>query len=322
MGIEEDLIALLDKHDNESLKEALKNHNPHRTIAPEKNIVVYEQKSSLVDNIIYLLLIFVMVAVGFAFYLYLQMEQKNNEPDTNYASYETQKNPTFDDLDENEKSMYLHKSIVDKQLKDKELFSKKLQSLASEKLTFSNLPQDVQDSYISKTIVDEQFNLLKTQYEEDIQKIEKMVEEAKTQTHNNTDIQDAPNSIVPYDYIFDEKAIRTPGEKADALLRCYDMKTVKSEISQECRDKIKSFLHKHNDAKLFEVVGVIGQSDRDAFEQNQYKDFALLGLAQNRANETAWYMEKIVKNSIPIQALSYAVHSKKISKGIMIRVYK
>ncbi len=313
MGIEEDLIQLLDKHDNESLKEALRNHNPHRAVAPDKNIIVYEQKSSMAENIIYIMLVFVMIAVGFAFYLYMQVDKKNGTNSPVYATYEEEsKDITFDDLPEDEKSMYILKSIVDKQNQDREELTKKLTVMANKKITFDNLPKEEQDNYISKKVVDEQFDLLKKQYENDIKNIEDSI--SVKQVENKIDI--------PYTYIFDDEVISTPKQKAYALLRCYDMGAGKSEVTRECKEKIKLFVNEHKDAKLFKVAGVIGQEDKDIVEDNKYKKFTLLGLAQNRANEIAWYMKKVVKNKIPIQSLSYATESKKVSKGIMIRAYK
>jgi hypothetical protein len=315
MGIEEDLIQLLDKHDSESLKEILKSHRPHRTVAPEKNIIVYEQKSRVAENIIYIMLIFVMIAVGVAFYLYIQVDKKNNLNEPVYATYED-KQITFDDLPQEEKDMYIHKSIVDKQLKDKQILAQKLSLLADKKISFTNLSKQEQDKYISKEVVDEQFALLKQQYEQDIKDVQKLVEQ------NNQEIQTNTKYEIPYSYIFDEEVIKKPSRKADATLKCYDMNAAQTGLSKECKENIKTFLDEHKNAKLITVYGVIGQEDKDAIAQNKYKDFTILGLAQSRANETAWYIKKVSKNNTPIQAVSYALESKKVSKGIMIRVYE
>jgi len=314
MGIEEDLVELLDKYDSESLKKILKNHKPHRTVAPDKNIIVYEQKSSLADSIIYILLLFVMIAVGFAFYLYLQADKRNSLVQPTYAVYDEQKELTFDDLPDEEKAMYIHKSIVDKQNKDREELTKKLTIMANKKITFANLPKEEQENYISKAVVDEQFELLKKQYEEDIKSLQ--------ENSNNGNKSEIVKIEIPYTYILDEEVILTPKKKPYALLRCYDMGAGKSEITKECKDNIKLFVNEHKDAKLFLVSGVIGQEDKDVMKNEKYKKFALLGLAQNRVNDISWYMRSVMKRKIPIQPLSYAIESKKVSKGILVRVYK
>lgn len=377
MSIEKELKELKEllengdfEHDKESIKEALKNHKEN--IAKEKYNQNLKVKSSTFDKIIMGMIGAIVVAVGFTIYLYTQVDHTINNPQ--YASMET---PSIEEKKPEQKEAPKAQNIDPKEQKAQEELAKKLDTLASKQLTFENLPQEIQDQYVSKEVLDKQLEILKNQYQDQLKNIQ---EETQKLLKNNKNLRSAPQAITfeslpqnikdkyiskaqydakikelelqlkqksatasnvapvvkntttatassevsPYNFVNEAQNALGNSAQPIEMIRCYDTNANAIEITQTCQNNINDALTKHKDAKYFEIVGVIGESDKKAFNVSDEKalEYLSMGLAQSRANEAAWYIRKKVGNTPTIRPINYPVYSKQDNKGALIKIYK
>lgn len=373
MSIEKELKELKEllengdfEHDKESIKEALKNHKEN--IAKEKYNQNLKVKSSTFDKIIMGMIGAIVVAVGFTIYLYTQVDHKINNPE--YANVEAIS------TDEKKAEVQVQKvqNEEPKKEKEKDELVKKLDSLASKQLTFENLPQEIQEQYVSKAVLDKQLEILKNQYQDQLKQIQ---EETQKLLKNNKNLRNTtqvltfeslPQNIkdkyiskaqydakikefelqlkqkstittpttqvvqnavpttssTPYNYTTEAQNALGASANPIEMIKCYDTNANAIELSQTCQSNINDALEKYKDAKYFEIVGVIGESDKKAFNVSDEKtiEYLSMGLAQSRANESAWYIRKKVGNTPTIRPVNYPVHSKQDNKGVIIKIYK
>jgi hypothetical protein len=196
-----------------------------------------------------------------------------------------------------------------KKEKSVQYISKPVEVMVKQELKFDNLPNDIKNKYI-----------LKSQYEEDIKKVKL---ESKPIVKDKI-IKDKVNSqdLVVYNSSNKSDIVFKNSSEAKDMLKCYDMKSLKSDLSQSCQKNLKEFILKNKDIKYYEIVGIVSADDIDD-ETNikKYKNLIYAGLAQKRANEMAWFMRKIIGQKPIIRVINYPVLSKKSNKGAIVRIY-
>jgi hypothetical protein len=111
------------------------------------------------------------------------------------------------------------------------------------------------------------------------------------------------------------------------------MSSASFHITKECNTKLKEFLKSNEDALVFEVIGMVDTAEfipiKKLKEKKQYSDFILnkieefaqTGLAQKRAGEAIWTIQKYFKHIKSTKVVNYKLVSKKDFKGFVVRAY-
>ncbi len=196
---------------------------------------------------------------------------------------------------------YLFTSQKEQNVQFVETEVKKVEPVKQKELIFSNLPNDIQKQYI-----------LKTKYDKDIKSKD---QKQKVQEEQNLTVY---NSLNKSDIVFRNSST------AKDVLKCYDMNSLKSDLSQNCQKSLKQFIQKYKDVKYYEIVGIVSLNEipkDDIKDIQKYQNLILGGLAQKRANEIAWFMRKIIGQKPIIRVINYPVLSKKNNKGAIVRIY-
>lgn len=212
-------------------------------------------------------------------------------------------------------------------------------------LGFELLPSYVKDNYIQKYTHTSQINNLKNQISqlqnqpkpeckpeiiekivEKIIKVPKIVERVVTVEK----IVEVPKII--------EKQV-TVNKKLDKskfdIYRCYDMADGGIYPAKECLSRLHTFLDKHKNAPLFEVIGIVNNTPFTVLKNikkanivNSYKldkvsKLAQLGLSQQRVTEGTWSIKNYLGASTPVQVVDYTIKaSNATEKGFIVRAYK
>ncbi|MEA1915788.1 MAG: hypothetical protein U9N30_10815 [Campylobacterota bacterium] len=185
------------------------------------------------------------------------------------------------------------------------------------KLAFSDLPQEMQNQYVDKIELSTQLAEQKKQHNEQLLQLEK-----KLESHNT------PKELPLYNSLNDRKVVFKNSSEVEDTLKCYDVATGKIDLTQQCKNNLKAFIQKHKGVTYYEIVGVVGKSDTAVLAKSadakiqQHIKFVQSGIAQNRANEMAWFIRKLVGKEPIIRAIAYPVESLKENKGAIVRIYK
>lgn len=122
--------------------------------------------------------------------------------------------------------------------------------------------------------------------------------------------------------------------------KCYDMEVGKYSISTPCRKDIMAFVDKHKNAKYFEIIGIIDETEFTLFknlENNNFiydklqvtqhtidtmKKLSQSGLAKHRAIEANWVIKAHTKKKAQVYNANYNLLSNDGKKGFVIRAYE
>ena len=105
------------------------------------------------------------------------------------------------------------------------------------------------------------------------------------------------------------------------IIKCYDMKTASIEISDKCKNKIKTFLNNDNIISKIVLIPVLDKSDFSFYDKDPSKEDFLEELGRDRALEIKNYLNEVIKELPRIKTYEYYVTSKKSNKGVIIKFY-
>lgn len=134
--------------------------------------------------------------------------------------------------------------------------------------------------------------------------------------------------------------IQSSAKRIKAFAKCYDMDVGKYSISTQCRKDIISFVDKHKNAKYFEIIGIIDETEFTLFknlENNNFiydklrvtqhsidtmKKLSQSGLAKHRAIEANWVIKSHTQKKAQVFNANYNLLSNDGKKGFVIRAYE
>lgn len=225
---------------------------------------------------------------------------------------------TFSDLPYSSQQNYVLKSIYDSDLENaKKVAQMQAQNLATTTQDEIKTPEVKPVEEKQPLVLNEEKN--KKVVKEEINK-EKVVKDNKALTNIAYDESDIDRS--KFDYY-----------------KCYKMDVGDYRVSDECKQALKTFVKKHKNSPLFEVIGVSDSFDFkivDAVEDSptvrkkfnisqddidRYKLVNVKGLAGLRVKETIWEMKQLLGESAQIIPTSYYIESRNHSRGTIIRAY-
>jgi hypothetical protein len=191
-----------------------------------------------------------------------------------------------------------------------------------------DLPTDVQKMYVQRS----ELTSLHNSYNDIKQKndaLEKQLVWLKTNTPKEPEEEMTPTQKMTKGTVM-----------AKDFAKCYDMKEGEYYISYQCKKDIVSFVDKHKDAKYFEIIPIVDDSEFKLFknlENNNFiyenlgtnqstidklKMFAQEGLAKQRAVEASWVIKAHTNREATTFTVHYELVSKEGRKGILVRAYE
>jgi len=217
---------------------------------------------------------------------------------------------------------YLYADAITKNSLDEE----KAQKIAS----FKELPLNVQAEYVSVSEYKSIETQLKNAKEQNKQlamknKDEKLAPNIQNFTDKNSqNLQDIPN---------DAKLIKE-------FASCYDMKMGSYIISWECKKDIISFIDKYKDAKYFEIISLVDDTEFSLYKNLENNDFiydklnitqqsiekmkklSQAGLAKYRAIEANWVIKAHTNRKAKVYSANYHLISHDEKRGVLVRAYE
>ena len=127
--------------------------------------------------------------------------------------------------------------------------------------------------------------------------------------------------------------------KAKDSVQCSNMTKESFMMPKRCEDKIIKYVKKHKDAKYFEVIGLVDNSEFKLFNNikknealyrkmgigkctvNKLKKYTYAGLATFRAMEASWVIKTATKQKAVTHNAHYKLVSKKGNRGVVVRAY-
>lgn len=191
-----------------------------------------------------------------------------------------------------------------------------------EALKFSDLPKDVQVQYRPKGDVDtlkESLADLSSQKQKLLQQLDEITQNQYTQ---------------------EKELLSTKAKMVDDFAKCYTMNMGSYIIYYECKKNILDYIEKHKDAKYFEIIGIVDDSEFTLFknlEENQFihktlgvskhgidklKKLSQTGLAKHRSIEASWVIKSHTKRQAITYNAQYHLVSKEGKRGFIVRAYK
>lgn len=122
--------------------------------------------------------------------------------------------------------------------------------------------------------------------------------------------------------------------------KCYDMEVGKYSISTQCRKNIITFVDKHKNAKYFEIIGIIDETEFTLYKNLEINNFiydklkvtqdtidtmkklSQSGLAKHRAIEANWVIKAHTQKKAQVYNANYNLLSNDGKKGFVIRAYE
>lgn len=217
---------------------------------------------------------------------------------------------------------------------------------ATQSLEFKDLPDFVQLQYrpideikALQTKLDGTLKQISTIEKEKSQLLEKYEKNDSTALKSNetTLVQTQPSVSLPQEQKMtqNQSAVRI-----DDFAKCYDMEVGKYAISKQCHKNITAFVDKHKNAKYFEIIGIVDETEFTLFKNlehnnfiydklnvtqqsiNEMKKLSQSGLAQHRAMGGNWVIKSHTQKKVHAYNANYHIVSKEGKKGIVIRAYK
>lgn len=149
-------------------------------------------------------------------------------------------------------------------------------------------------------------------------------------------VSEAPISI-NYESSSEKVAL---AKRVKDFAKCYDMEVGKYSISSQCRKNIIAFVDKHKNAKYFEIIGIIDETEFTLFKNLQTNSFiydklkvtqhtidtmkklSQSGLAKHRAIEANWVIKAHTQKKAQVYNANYNLLSNDGKKGFVIRAYE
>jgi hypothetical protein len=226
---------------------------------------------------------------------------------------------------------------------------KSLQDLpnsTAQSLEFKDLPDFVQLQYRPidevkrvETKLDDALKQLSATQKEKLQLFEKYEKNNSSilKSNETTLVQTQPSVSLPQEQKMtqNQSAVRI-----DDFTKCYDMEVGKYAISKQCHKNITAFVDKHKNAKYFEIIGIVDETEFTLFKNlehnnfiynklnvtqesiNEMKKLSQSGLAQHRAMGGNWVIKSHTQKKVHAYNANYHIVSKEGKKGIVIRAYK
>ncbi len=234
----------------------------------------------------------------------------------------------FADLPKEQQIQYISKKEFDAKVLQMKNQTKTATVNTNDKkaITFLDLPPKMQAQYISRAEHDTKIYRLN----EELKKAQKKISTPVVTKQVVQKVAATPPAAVvatsdtPYNYTNEAQKALSNAAKPVQTVKCYDTGASAIELTATCQKNITDALDKNKGAKYFEIVGVIGQSDKDKFNTTDEKalEYLSVGLAQSRANESAWFIRKKVGDTPTIRPVNYPVYSKQDNKGVIIKIYQ
>lgn len=131
-----------------------------------------------------------------------------------------------------------------------------------------------------------------------------------------------------------EKIVEIPVSIDKTKYKTFTCKTLKNGtvyVSKQCKKNLISFLKKNNDAKMYEVIGMVDSAEfrlikklEDVYGKNKIGNlskYAQIGLSRKRVIEAIWVVKKSLPKNKNITNVNYTITSKD-KRGFVVRAYK
>jgi len=112
---------------------------------------------------------------------------------------------------------------------------------------------------------------------------------------------------------------------------CKDLLGGSVDISAACINQLHAFLDKNKNAKIFEVIGMVDNSEfklikklKDVYGEKKLKSlskYSQIGLSRQRVIEASWAIREYIGDYKNIKTVNYTVKSKN-KKGFVVRAYQ
>jgi len=217
-------------------------------------------------------------------------------------------------------------------------------------IEFEMLPSYVQDNYIEKYKYNSQVDNLQNQISqlkdrpapvcepEIVEKIVTKVQKCEPKVVEKivTKIEKSKPKIIEkvVTKVVKVEVVKKIDKTKYNTYRCFDMDNSGINPSKSCIDKLHKFLDKNKDAKLFEVIGIVDNSEFSVLKKakdakiaddkriEKLSKLAQIGLSNQRVEEGIWAIKKYLGKDAPTQVVNYTVDlSTSNKKGFIIRAY-
>ncbi|MDY0234248.1 MAG: hypothetical protein RBS11_09475 [Sulfurimonas sp.] len=203
---------------------------------------------------------------------------------------------------------------------------------------FRDLPQYIQAEYKSvneykslemklKSALEQNERLMMMQREE--KTAPKMLSEVKSEVQSEGSKEPESLSETPRD-----------AKLVKEFASCYDMEMGSYIISWTCKKNIISFIEKHKNAKYFELISLVDDSEFILYKNLQNNDFIYdklgvtqksidkmkkltqAGLAKHRAVEANWVIKAHTNRKAKVYSANYHLISHEEKRGVLVRAYE
>jgi UDP-2,3-diacylglucosamine pyrophosphatase LpxH len=203
---------------------------------------------------------------------------------------------------------------------------------------FRDLPQYIQAEYKSvneykslemklKSALEQNERLMMMQREE--KTAPKMLSEVKSEVQSEVSKEPESLSETPRD-----------AKLVKEFASCYDMEMGSYIISWTCKKNIISFIEKHKNAKYFELISLVDDSEFILYKNLQNNDFIYdklgvtqksidkmkkltqAGLAKHRAVEANWVIKAHTNRKAKVYSANYHLISHEEKRGVLVRAYE
>ncbi len=217
---------------------------------------------------------------------------------------------------------------------------------AEKTVAFEDLPYTIQREYKSLTEfkkIEQKLNDAVEEKQTLLKEVSSLQEEKATLQSEIDNVKAAskPTTVAPLNMSYDANTeIKSSTKRIAAFAKCYDMEVGKYSISTQCRKDIVSFVDKHKNAKYFEIIGIIDETEFTLFknlENNNFiydklritqhtidtmKKLSQSGLAKHRAIEANWVIKAHTQKKAQVFNANYNLLSNDGKKGFVIRAYE
>ena len=265
------------------------------------------QESKQNNTFTYILMVAVVILLGYIGYI--------------YTSHDMVKKGTL-------KSNYVLKDAIEfdmlpPYIKDKYIeyydYSEKINELNHKLAIMKNKANDVSEPKIIEKIVEVPVEKIVEVPVEKIVKVpvEKIVEVAKIMT--------VPITVQP-----DNDNINLKETKYNTFT-CKDLEEGSIVITKSCVKQLQNFLDENKDAKKFEVIGMVDNTEfkfinklKDVYGAKKVKNlskYSQIGLSRQRVIEASWVVREYIGDYKNIKTVNYTINTTN-KKGFVVRAYK
>jgi hypothetical protein len=169
------------------------------------------------------------------------------------------------------------------------------------------------------------------------QTTQETIKKAETTSKEPTQMANEPTLNINYE---SSSAKDVLAKRVKDFAKCYDMEVGKYSITSQCRKNIIAFVDKHKNAKYFEIIGIIDETEFTLYKNLEINNFiydklkvtqhtidtmkklSQSGLAKLRAVEGNWVIKSHTNKKAQVYNANYNLLSNDGKKGFVIRAYE